>query len=88
MEHPLFPFAFDDVVAEAVENEDDLYDSALAEYPGFSAIGPDQEQQVPVRPRPPLPITPPIWSQVSHLFFRKMGIISSVAVPTGSVRVP
>jgi hypothetical protein len=67
--HSSLPFAFDDVAVEVAEDEDDLYDCALTEYPGFSTIGLEQQPRVHVQPRSPLPVTPPIWSQVGPLYF-------------------
>jgi hypothetical protein len=67
--HSSLPFAFDDVAAEVAEDEDDPYDCALTENLGFSAIGLEQQRQVYVRPRSPLPVTPPIWAQVGSLYF-------------------
>ncbi len=71
--HSSLPFAFDDVGAEAAEDEDDLYDDALNEYLDISSIGLEQEQHVAVQPRPPPPITPPIWAQVRRLICQENG---------------
>lgn len=60
-------YTFDNDGAEVAEDEDDLYGCAPNEYLGISSIELDQKQHVAVRPRPPLPVTPPIWAQVRWL---------------------
>ncbi|KAI0298518.1 hypothetical protein BC826DRAFT_997790 [Russula brevipes] len=44
-------------------DEDDSYDCTLSGYPGISSIALEKEQRVAMSPKPPLPITPPIWAQ-------------------------
>lgn len=86
-EHPPPAFAFDNVGTDILENEDDLYDCTLSEYPNISSFGLEKEQRVTVSPRPPLPVTPPIWAQVRRLIYKSTVVIWSL-VSTGSLRIP
>jgi hypothetical protein len=65
------PYTFDNVGEEVPEDEDDLYDCTLSDYPIFSSIGSEKEKNVSVLSRPPLPVTPPIWAQVWRIIFKK-----------------
>jgi hypothetical protein len=64
------------------------YDCTQSGYPGISSIALEKEHRVAVSPRPPLPITPPIWAQVRQIICLKEWPINGLLVSTGSVRVP
>jgi hypothetical protein len=70
-ENPSPTLAFDN--AEVLGDEDDSYNCTQSGYPGISSIALEKEQRVAVSPRPPLPITPPIWAQVRQLIYLKDG---------------
>ncbi|KAH9961252.1 hypothetical protein BC827DRAFT_1203467 [Russula dissimulans] len=60
------PFAFDSAGVDVPEDEDDPYGCTLSEYPDISSVELEKlekERRVAVSPRPPLPVTPPIWAQ-------------------------
>ncbi|KAF8502150.1 hypothetical protein F5888DRAFT_1608345 [Russula emetica] len=57
------PFTFDNVGEEVPEDEVDPCDCTLGDYPVLSSIRLEEEKHVSQLPRPPLPVTPPIWAQ-------------------------
>jgi hypothetical protein len=61
------PFTFDNAGEEVSEDEVDPYDCALRDYPVLSFIGLEEEKHVSQLPKPPLPVTPPIWAQVRRI---------------------
>jgi hypothetical protein len=62
------PFTFDDVGEEVPEDEADPCDCTLSEYP---VLGLEEEKPVTQLPKPPLLVTPPIWSQVRRIVYGK-----------------
>jgi hypothetical protein len=57
--------------ARVLEDEVYPYGRAPSEYPVLSSIGLEKERRVSVLPRPPLPVTPPIWAQVRRIICEK-----------------
>lgn len=79
------PFTFDNVEEEVPEGEVDPCDCTLSDYPVLSSIGLEEEKHVSQLPRPPLPVTPPIWAQVRRIVAERKTVIWFL-VSTGSVR--
>jgi hypothetical protein len=75
------PFTFDNAGEEVPEDEADPYDCTLRDYP---VLGLEEEKHVSQLPRPPLPVTPPIWAQVRSIICRRTTVIWFL-VSTGSV---
>jgi hypothetical protein len=65
------PFTFDNVGEEVPEDEVDPCDCTLNDYPVVSSVGLEEEKHVNRLPRPPLPVTPPIWAQVRRIVCEK-----------------
>ena len=61
------PFTFDDVGEEVPDGEVDPCDCTPDDYPVLLSIGLNVEKDVSQLPRPPLPVTPPIWAQVRRI---------------------
>jgi hypothetical protein len=64
-------FIFDNVEEDVLEDDIYPYGCMLSEYPVLSSIGLEKEQHVSLLPRPPLPVTPPIWAQVRRIICEK-----------------
>ena len=79
------PFTFDNVEEEVPEGEVDPCDCTLSDYPVLSSIGLEEGKHVGQLPRPPLPVTPPIWAQVRRIVAERKTVIWFL-VSTGSVR--
>ena len=62
------PFTFDNAGEEVPEDEGDHCDCTLSDYP---VLGLEEEKHVSQLPKPPLPVTPPIWAQVRRIVCRK-----------------
>lgn len=65
------PFTFDNVGEDVPEDEDELCDCTLSDYPILSSIGLEEEKHARKLPRPLLPVTPRIWAQVRRILLRK-----------------